>query len=108
MAKPVRLHIWPLITVQVRDYIAMQSSHPSGPQAPVQGEGVDTQTLPSKSHLDNGPQMELTTRDLWDLDNDQLREALEAVQFGIARREALCPYTVHPRAVCRSLGLQCK
>ena len=88
--KPVRLHIQPPMTVQVRDYNAMWSSHPFGTQTPVQGEGMDTQPLPSKPHLDNRPQTELTTRDIWNLDNDQLRDALEAVQFMTARREGFC------------------
>ena len=58
---------------------------------PVQGVGVDTQPLPSESHLDNRAWMELTTRDLWNLDNDQLREMLEAVQFKTAKREGATP-----------------
>ena len=48
---------------------------------------MDTQPLSSKPHLDNGPQVELNTRDLQDLDNDQLKEVLETVQFETTRRE---------------------
>ena len=78
--------------MQVRDYIATWNSHPSCVQVPVQGEGVDTQPLSSKPHLDNGPQVELITRDLQDLDNDQLQEVLEAVQFETARQEWAMPH----------------
>ena len=90
-SKPVRLCIWSPMTMQVRDYLAAWSSHLSGTHMPIKGEGVDTQPLPSEPHLDNGPQMELTTRDLWDLDNDQLQEALEVVQFKTARKEGAAP-----------------
>ena len=79
--EPVKFPIWPLMPMQVRNYIAAQSSHLSGTQAPVQGEGMDAQPLPSKPHLDNGPWMDLATRDLWDLDSNQLWEALEAIQL---------------------------
>ena len=83
--EPVKLHMWPLMTTQVRDYIAAWSSHPSSTQAPVMGEGVEAWPLPSEPYLDNGPQMDLTTRNLWDLDDDQLWEALEAVLLETAR-----------------------
>ena len=55
------------MTMELRDYTAALSSHPSGAQVPVQGEGMDAQSLPSKPDLDNGPWMELATRDLWDI-----------------------------------------
>ena len=53
--KPGKLHIQPLMTMQVRDYITTRSSYHSGVQVPVQGEGVDAQPLPRKAYLDNGP-----------------------------------------------------
>ena len=34
---PIKLHIWPLMSMQVRDYIAARSSCLSGTQVPVQG-----------------------------------------------------------------------
>ena len=48
--------------------------------------GVDTQPLPSEPNPDDGPHMELT-RDVWDLDDDQLWEMLEALQMETARRK---------------------
>ena len=83
------------MSVQVRNYIAARSSHPSGVQVPAQGGTVETGPLPSKPHLDNGPQTELT-RDLLDLDYDQLWELLEAVQLEAARREGPHPIWVTP------------
>ena len=85
--------------MQVRDYIPARSSHPSDAWVPVQGEGVDTQSLPCEPQLDDGPWMKLTTRDLGDLDDDQLLEVLEAVQLKTARRVGATPHTGHPRAV---------
>ena len=41
-------------------------------------------------NLDDGPQMELI-RDVWDLDDDQLQEALEPLQMETARREGQHP-----------------
>ena len=58
---------------------------------------METWHLPSESHLDNGPWTELT-RDVWDLGDDQLWEALEAVQLEAARREGHTPQG-HPGAV---------
>ena len=69
------------MTMQVRNYIATQSSHPSGTKVPVQGEGMDGQPLPSEPHLDNRSWTDLATRDLWDLDDDQLWEALAAIKL---------------------------
>ena len=42
--------------------------------------------------------MELTSN-LWDLDDDQLWEVLEAVQLRTARRVGLQTHMGHPRAV---------
>ena len=53
--KPLKLCIWPLMTMQVRDYIATWSGHPSGVQVPVHVDGVDMQPLPIEPPLDNGP-----------------------------------------------------
>ena len=72
--------------LQVRDYIAARSSHPSGTQVPAQGGEVETQALPSEPSLDDGSQRELI-QDIGDLDNDQLWEVLEALHMEIARRE---------------------
>ena len=52
---------------------------------------VDTHSLPSQPNLDNGPQMGLT-RDVWDLDHDQLLEVLEAIQMETARRRGSTPH----------------
>ena len=53
--------------------------------------------------LADGPQMELT-RDVCNLDDDQLWEALEAFQMEMARREGEAPLQGHPRAIWRSQG----
>ena len=78
------------MSIQVRDYIAARSSHPSGTHLLTQGGDMKTQPLPSKPHLDNGPQPELT-RDIWDLDYDQLCGLLKAFLMEIARREWVAP-----------------
>ena len=83
--------------MQVRNYIFVQSSWPSIGSAPVQGEGMDAWPLPSEFHLDNGPQMDLATRDLWDLDDDQLWEVLEVIQLETARREGAASPHGSPR-----------
>ena len=54
---------------------------------------METQPHPSEAHLDSGPRTELT-RDLQDLDYDQLQEVLEAVQLEAARMEGLHPTKV--------------
>ena len=90
--------------MQVRDYIAAQSSHPSDTQVPVHCEGIGTQPLPSGPHLDNRPQTDLATRDLWDLDDDQLWEVLEAVHLETARWEGAIPQTFCSGPGCRVLG----
>ena len=51
---------------------------------------MDTWPLPSKPNVDDGPQTELT-RDIQDLDDDQLWEVLEALQTETARREGTAP-----------------
>ena len=67
------------------DCIAVRSSHPSGTGAPVQGRGGYL-TCPQWAHLDKGTCLELT-RDVQDLDDDQLWEMLEALQMETARRK---------------------
>ena len=57
--KPIKLHIQPQISMQVRDYIAAGGSHPSGAQVHVQG-GSGCPTSPSEPHLGDGPWPELT------------------------------------------------
>ena len=53
---------------------------------------MGAQPLPSKPQLDDGPRQEVT-RDVWDLDDDQLWEVLEALQMKTARREGVAsPY----------------
>ena len=47
--KPIVLHIWPLNTKQVRDYIAVRSSPPSGASVQAPDEGVEAKPPPSKT-----------------------------------------------------------
>ena len=68
------------MTVQVRNYIAATSSHPSGTPALAQCEVVGTQPSPSKPHPDDEPQPDLT-QDIRELCLDQLLEALRALQM---------------------------
>ena len=93
--EPVMLHILPLQGRQVREYITMRSSHQSGAWIHVQGRGVGTWPLPRMPNLDKGLSeaqvpmpLEELSRDVWDLDNDQLWEVLEALQTEMAWREA--------------------
>ena len=60
--------------------------------------GVDMWPLPTMPSQDNGPQMELT-RDVWNLDDDQLWEVLEALQMEIARKEGWHPHTGHLKEI---------
>ena len=70
----------------------------------MQGRRVGIWPFPSMPNLDKGPleaqtsmpQAELT-RDVWDLDDDQLWEALEALQVKVSRGRGLHPYWGHPR-----------
>ena len=69
----------------------------------MQGRGVSVQPLPSVPSPDEEPseaqasipQVELT-RDIWDLNNDQLWEVLETLQTKVAQREGQHPYWHHP------------
>ena len=65
----------------------MRISHQSGTQMHVQGSGVGTLSLMSMPSLDEGPLEAQTsipcvelTMIVWDLDDDQLWEVLEALQ----------------------------
>ena len=87
----------------VSDYIATQSSHPVA-LGHLSRVRVGYPTPPSEPHLDNGPQMELT-RDLWNLDDDQLWEVLEAGQLKAARKEGAATHMGHPWLVWGSLGM---
>ena len=85
--EPVMLCILPPNGRQVRDYIATRSSHQSGTQTHVHSRGLAIWPVPGMPSLEKGPsgaqasttQAELT-RDVWDLDDDQLWGALEALQ----------------------------
>ena len=92
--EPIMLHI-PLPKVrQVREYIAMRGSHPSGTQAHVEGKGEGIWPLPRLPSLDkvpledqaSTPQVELA-RDVQDLNDEQLQQTLEALQAGTAQKE---------------------
>ena len=87
--KPEKLCIWPLMSACEKLHCCKEKSPLWCASACLGGE-METQPLPSEPHLDNGPQTELT-RDLWDLDDDQLWEVLEAVQLEAARREGAAP-----------------
>ena len=92
--EPVVLCILPQRSRQVREYITKRSSHPSGALKHMWCGGVGIQPLPSMPSRDEGlseaqalmPQVELT-RDVWDLNNDQLWEALEVLLIKMAWRE---------------------
>ena len=88
--KLVWLHIWPPTTMQVRDYIAATSSHPSGALAPAQGEEVETQPSPNEPHPNAEPQSDLT-QDIWELWLDQLWEVLRALHMEIVRGRGCTP-----------------
>ena len=92
--EPIKLHILPLKGRQERDYITVSSSAHLVLKHMFR-MGVDTQPLSSVPNLDNGPWMELT-RDVWDLDNDQLWEMLEALQMETARGRRWHPHMGHP------------
>ena len=83
---PIVLCIRSASTKQVRDYIAVRSSHHSGASAQAPDEGMETQPPPSELSRDDGLQMTLA-KDIQELDDDQLLEVLEAIQFEMARRE---------------------
>ena len=76
---------------QVRDYVAMRISHLSGTQMHVQGRVMGIQPLPNMPSLDKGLSeaqafmlhVELS-RDVWDLNENQLQEVLEALQTKMA------------------------
>ena len=102
--KHVKFHIWSPMTMQVRDYIATQCSCFSGAQTPVQGEGVDAWPLLSQPHLDNGPQMDLTTRDIWDLEMTNYRRHWRLSSSRWLGGRGPYPYTFHSGPDCRALG----
>ena len=85
--KPIVLHILPLEARQVREYVARRSIHSSGTHKHVQIRGVGIWPLPSMPSQDKRlseaqasmPQVELTW-DVWDLNDNQLQEAVEALQ----------------------------
>ena len=95
--EPIKLHMWSQTSTQVWDYIAANTSYPSDIQAPVQVRRLNTQPLPNKPNPDDGPQMDLT-RDVQDLDNDQLRKMLEALQMETVRSEGF-HHMGHPKAI---------
>ena len=81
------------MSVQMRNYNAARMSHPISAQATCAGWGVDAWPLLSEPTSDSGPQLEFT-RDVWDLDDDQLREVLEALHLEMARWEGSAPTQV--------------
>ena len=76
---------------QVKEYVAVRSSCQYGAQRHVQGRAVGTQPLPSMPSLEKGLseaqasmlQVEIT-RDVQDLDDNQLWEILEALKTEMA------------------------
>ena len=90
-SKPIILHVLPPKGRQVREYIAVRSSHLLGVQMHVQGRGsvpsLSSKCLAQKRDYQEAPvcasQTELT-RDVWDLDDDQFGEGLEALQTKMA------------------------
>ena len=82
--KSIKLHIWPLMSMHVRDYIIKMSSHPMGHRCLSRVWG-GYPTSPQWVHPDGGPWPELM-RNVWDLNDDQIREALYALQMETAKR----------------------
>ena len=72
---PIVLHIWPLNTKQVRDYIAIRSNCPFGTPAQAPDKGMEFQPPPNEPSPDNGL-WRMLTRDIQELDNDHRWEAL--------------------------------
>ena len=87
---PIVLHIGPSSTRQVRDYIAMSSDHPSGTSMQASIERAEFQPPPSNPSTDNGLQR-TQDRDIQEIVNNQLQEALETIRFMTARREGATP-----------------
>ena len=92
--EPIMLFILPPQDRKLRQYVTVKSSHQSGTPTHVQGGGVGTQPLPSMPSLDKGlleaqtpMSQEELTRDVQDLDDDELWELLEALQTETTRRE---------------------
>ena len=98
--KPIMLCILPPKGRQVRKYIAKKGSHPSGTQTHMQGRGVGIQPLPSPeeglSKVQTSMSQAQPTRDVWDLDNDQLQQVLKALQIKMAKRERVAPLLGSP------------
>ena len=102
---PIVLFIWSPSAKHIRDYVAAGSSHSSDASAQGLIDGVKIQPPLSKPSPDEGLQWTLT-RDICELDNDQLWKVLEAIRFETARREWQHPYTGHPWPTHGSLGWQ--
>ena len=87
----------------MREYVTKRDHHPSGAGTPMQSRGVSIWPLssvpsPDKEPLEAQapvPQAKLT-RDVWDLDNDQLWEVLETLQTKLAQREGAAPLMGSP------------
>ena len=95
---------WLLSTKQVMDYIATRANCPFGTSMQVPDEGVEFQP-PSVNPAQTMGLWRTLTRDIWEPNNDQLWEVLEAIQFETARREGHHPCMGHPRPTHGSLGV---
>ena len=99
----VWLCIWPPMTMQVRDYIAATSSHPSGTPVLAHGEEVETHPSPSMLYPDTEPWLDLTSY-ICELDLDQLWVMLRALLIEIAGREGAAPPQGCPQGSLRVPG----
>ena len=79
---------YPPTGTQVREYVAIRGRHPSGALAQIPGGEAVSQSSSSGSYPEEGPllQPHLAIRDL---DDAQLREALEELQLEMARRKGM-------------------
>ena len=102
-SEPIKLHIWPPTSVQARNYIATRTSCPIGTQVPVQDRGWLPGLSPVSPALMMGSQPAVI-RDVWDLDDYQLREVLEALQLEMARQEGVAPPHGSPQGSLRIPG----
>ena len=99
--KPIRLCIHPPTNTHLRDYVAVREGCPSGTQTPTTGREVVSQSLPSKTHLEESPptQFHMAFRDLGDA---QLRQLMEDLWQGAAQRDLTVSPIGPPLGHCRA------
>ena len=88
--EPIKLYICQPTDAQISAYIAARGGHPSC--TPVKNPGLEviSQSSPCASHPEEEPQPQLHLA-IRDLDDSQLRQAMEELQWDAARREGTVP-----------------